>query len=243
MGQNTVHHNLQRNVSTGDGTGQLGQDDVELLLSCVSVNADHFITVDDNTNGVTAAKEVLGQRRCCSGGIHQSVARNRACFSNSAGVHDDDDVGNSVPLALVDHEFARACVGRPVDGTEGITLKVLTKRVEFRTGTGLSNVDGTGEDLRNTGLHKGLLEVLHLGEHEEVVVNVQFLFLVEQAKSILNTDGNRPEAVEASQWAFNGVLDEGLSARAEFHQDVVGTFLDSHDFRNTVTHFQNLGQR
>ena len=105
----------------------------------------------------------------------------------------------------------------------------------------MSNIDSTGENLWHTGFHEGLLEVFHLGEDEEIVVNVQFLFFVEQSKGVLNSNRDRTEAVETTKWALNGVLNEGLTSRTKFHQDVIGTFLDSHDFRNTISNFQNLG--
>ena len=106
----------------------------------------------------------------------------------------------------------------------------------------MSNVDSTGEDLGNSRLDEGFLEVFHLREHKEVVVDMQFLFLVEQPEGVLNSNGHRPEAVEATEGAFDGVFDEGLTAWAEFHQNVVGAFLDAHDFGNAVANFQNLRQ-
>ena len=104
----------------------------------------------------------------------------------------------------------------------------------------MSDVHGTGENLWDAGFHERLFQVFHLWEHEEIVVDMQFLFLVEQAKGVLDSYGNRSKTVEAPKRAFNGVLDEGLTARSKFHQNVVRTFFDAHHFRNTVTHFQDL---
>ena len=45
--QNSVDNNLQRNVSSCDCTSKFGQNDIELLLASISVNADNFVTVNN----------------------------------------------------------------------------------------------------------------------------------------------------------------------------------------------------
>ena len=62
----------------------------------------------------------------------------------------------------------------------------------------MTDVDRTGENLWNTGFDKGLFEIFHLREHKEIIVDMQFLFLVEQTKRVLDPDSHRTHAVEAS---------------------------------------------
>ena len=71
---------------------------------------------------------------------------------------------------------------------------------------------------------------------------MNFLFLVEQAERVLYANAHGAQGVESTKWTFDGVFDERLPAWAEFHEDVVGAFLDAHDFGDGILHFQNLGE-
>ena len=72
---------------------------------------------------------------------------------------------------------------------------------------------------------------------------MQFFFLVKQTKGVLNSNRDWTKTVESPQRALNSVFDVRLTARTKLHQDVIRSFFDSHHFGNSVTYFQNLGQR
>ena len=149
MGQDAVHDDLERCVALRHGTGQLRQNHVQLLLARVPVNADDLVAVDDDTDRVTTAEEVLGQRSGGTRGVHQRVAADGTGLGDGTGIDEDNHVGHRVTLAFVDHEFPRAGVSRPVDRPEGVAFEILAQGVELRTWTGLSDVDRTGENLRH----------------------------------------------------------------------------------------------
>ena len=71
---------------------------------------------------------------------------------------------------------------------------------------------------------------------------MKLLLTVEQSEGVLHADRNRTEAVEASKGTLDGVLDEGLTARPEFHQDVIRTGLDAHDLGDAVAYLEDLCQ-
>ena len=71
---------------------------------------------------------------------------------------------------------------------------------------------------------------------------MELLLTVEQSEGVLHPDRNRAKAVEASKGTLDGVLDEGLTAWAEFHQDVVRTGFDAHDLGDAVAHLEDLCQ-
>ena len=86
---------------------------------------------------------------------------------------------DGIALEFVDHHFSRASPCLPVDLLHRVSWDVLAQVVEIRSFTWITNVDRTGEDLWNATLDECVLDILHLWEDEEIIVQVNLTLVVE----------------------------------------------------------------